>query len=724
MKLAALFVNFSVSAVLSMTLCLPLGAADAPTAEEWTPVETALNSDAPDAEMKLSTLIRKYPKWADGQRTLAQWRMEHGKAEQALADARTALNLAPTDSVAASLAVQANGKLNRPAEAYKIAERFVGDKDPEGWVNFRAAEVALAAGDRKKAEMFLGLALSRNKNPPGDFSFLDARISEFAGDLDRAEIALNRAIAAKPRFWTAIYQLGVVNYRQAEKKTASSRREYLKKAEANFLSVTNVNRKDAQAWLAQGRAQITLAQELLLDDTTSGKAKAREAEHSLLSALTLDEKLRDAHVNAGVAMLINDKHDDAIMHLQRARALGDTSRTVGFNLMLAYQKAGRTADFEQEARQSKAVSTAEKLTAGIGFYKAGNYAMAAELLTSAIPELGEDRTLLSSVHRYIGHAHAGLAASVTNELADSTRDSTKDQEKTAAREKYLDDAREAYRKAGNLQDYVAQRFFTGQETQRSALLAYEAGWQLLRWSDNQSLAGWFLVVGNYGSAVTGEQGLGGILRRNPMHLFAWILAALIPLGLGIYAWMRPRPVREESPRPAPRPVAHSSLAPVTKTPVPDSRTNFATNSSPTAIKTALKTPLPQKTQLPNKTPLPKAPTPAARPVPSHPTDDKLRTPKPQTRAQADSDSWMEPVRSEPSRTKNKARSNERDETEPVLKMLPDTRAPDRKQARKSSDSIPAPQRDSDALERKVTDPSPPLSKNNALERRTPRPRDH
>jgi predicted Zn-dependent protease len=677
---------------LTLLCAINLGSAwsaDAPSAEEWAPVEAALTEQANDAEQRLVALIKTYPRWADGQRTLAEWRLEHGNAEQALADARAALEISPNDASAASLLVQALGKVGRPTEAFAVAEKFVGDKDPGGWVNFRAAEVAFNNGDRKKAELHLSFANGRAKTPPPEFAFLDARISEAAGDLDRAEISLNRAIAAKPRFWVGYYQLGVINFRQAETKTASSRIEYLKKSASNFSQVTDVNRKDALAWLGLGQAQLTLAQDLLTSDVNSGKAKAREAEGSLKNAVDTNNNLRDAQLNLGVALLINEKPESAITHLLRARELGATSRTINFNLMLAYQQLGRTAEFEAEAANVQAVSTAEKLTAGIGFFKAGNYALASELLNGSLAELGEDRERIAATYRFIGHAEAALADKATKQSPNDL----------AAINNYLDKAREAWRKAGNLRDYPAQRFFMAQETMRSPQQAYEAGWQQLRWHEFQSLDGWKIVTGNYGSAITGGQGIAGMWERHPMHLIIWFVLGVVPLCLALASWLRPK--REDevvSQRPQTAPVSRQSptkaVAPATVVrPSPTSKPMGQPTIAPTKAPTKAPITAPANPQRMHAPPTRPA---AAKSVPV----PKQKSPKPQVRSQV--------------------------ETEPTLKALPDPERPKsttRPPAPPSAKPIPLREPTSEmhrpktALERKATEPA----NNAALERRTPRP---
>jgi hypothetical protein len=679
-------------ALLFALVNAPTWSADAPTAEEWSGVEQALNEDAPDAAAKLSALVTAYPRWSDGQRTLAQVLLRQGQAEAALTAAKQALANAPTDANAAAVAIQALGVLNRPVDAFAIADQYVGEKDPQGWVNFRAAEVALNAGDRAKADLHLSLANGRaKKNPPAEFAYLDARISAAGGDLDRAELSLTRAIASSPRLWDAWYELGVVQLRQAEAKTASTRREYLEKAAASFGKVTAVHAKDALAWLGLGRAQVTLAQDLLVDRADEARALAAKGAASLKNAVELNDGLRDAHLNLGVALLVGEQHEQAITHLLRARDLGSTSRTLGFNLMLAYQKAGRTAEFEAEAKNVQAVSTAEKLTAGIGFFRAGNHALAVELLTSALPDL-TDGERVAATNRYIGHAHAANAAALRTQSADAT-----------AIDAELDRAREAYRKAGNLKDYPAQRFFMAQETARSPDAGYAAGWQHLTWHGYTSLDGWSSVVGNYGGAVTGGEGLPGMWQRNPVHLIIWGVLAFLPLCLALAAFLRPKRVVIDE-----RPVSEPHVRQVTRPPATKPAKSIpASSTTPSAAKVSSsgnRAPATRPPQAQQRTPAPATRPPAASPatrppaaLPARPPSAKAVSPPVSPRATGNA------METEASMTPVGGQALERRETRPPPKAveteqsLRPAKAPE-KQVRTSGEFA-------------------------ALERRTPRPED-
>lgn len=568
-----------------------LPGADAPTADEWAPIEAALNAGDAGAPARLATLVGTYPKWADGLRTLAQVQLGQGDRVNAAANARKALALVPADASAAAIAVQALGGNGQAAEAYAVADQFTGAKDPQGWVNFYAATVALEAGDRKKAGLYLALAMGRTKQPPAEFAFLDARISELAGDLVRAESGFQRAVVTNARLWDGWYQLGVVQLRLAD-QGPGDRREWLTKSESSFVKVTANVPKEALGWLGLGRTQLSLGQDLLATNEDDGKAKAREAVRSLRNAIELRSDLRDAHLNLGVALLIGGNHQEAITSLLKARELGATDRNLGFNLMLAYQQAGKAAEFEAEAKNVQATSVGERITLGMGFFKSGSYELAIQLLEAALPGVEGDRERSGQVHRFIGHSHAALA-----ERARKRSD-------TAEADRQLDAARDSWRKAGSFGDHSAQRFFMGQEATRSPRNGYDAGWQRLAWHSYLSLDGWMLVVGNYGGAVTGGQGLGGMWARHPLHVVIWGLLIGLPLVLAIIGFCRrPPPVvhpsrerereREEAsssassassvsrPAPAQRASAPAASSPRTR-PAPPPQAKTRTPASPSA----------------------------------------------------------------------------------------------------------------------------------------------
>lgn len=602
------------SLLIVATLLMPvlrLAAADAPTAEEWNPIEAALAANDPTAGDKLTAVITAHPGWPDGLRSLAQWQLKRGQHAPALVNAQKALAIAPSDTAAAAIAIQALGELGQPADAYAIANAFAGAKDPEGWVNFYAAAAAIDAKDKTKAGLYLSLALGRTQTPPAEFVFLDARLAELSGDLQRAEASLLRATVINPRLWDAWYGLGVVQTRRAEQQDDSIRDDLLAKAEASFLKVTANLPKDHDAWLGLGRAQASLGQALIPSNETDGKAKVREAVRSLSNALELQPNLRDAHLNLGVALLVGGNHVEAIEHLLRARALGSTDRALSFNLMLAFQKAGKTAEFENEAKNVQAVSVAEKLTLGMGFFRSGAYELAIQLLSGAADGFADDHQRLGAVHRYIGHAHAALAEQAHKRVADATDRA----EAQATVERELDLARDSWRIASALNDHSAQHHFMGQETARSPQHGYDAAWQYLSWHSYLSGSGWLTLIGNYGGAMTGGKGIQGMLDRHPLHLGVWGGLIFLSLCLSIAGFVRRKPVAIAEPRREREPERSRPAAPpikqVTTTPRPPARPTPASAANPK-----------------QRTPEPAKP-PASKPVPPKPPQQqRMVTPKP------------------------------------------------------------------------------------------------
>jgi tetratricopeptide (TPR) repeat protein len=527
-------------------------AADTPTPDQWDAVETAIANNDPACETKLLSITATYPRWPDGFITLAQFQLKREQYELAQENAQKALELAPTNARAANLAIQALAARDRRQDIYAIADRFPDNRDPDGWINYHAAAAAVGAKDRARAETYLRRAMARTtKGMPAEFSYLDARIAELAGDLERAEASLNRATASNPRFWDAWFELGRLQVLLAERKP-ERRAELLRLAEGQFIKVTTALSKDYESWMNLGRTQLNLGREIIRQGAEhDGRAKVREAIASLDQALRLKEDLRDAHLNLGLSQLVEEKYDEAIPHLKRARELGSTDRGLDFNLLLAYQKTGRTAEAEEVSKNIQAISPYEKIIFGMADFSGGNYEEAVALLAKAVPDLGQESERCAAVLRFIGHAQQQLAEIQAKQI-DGAADKAAAQ---AENDRLLDAAAESYRQAGNLGDATAQRFFLHQETQRSSARGYAAGWQFLAWHSYFTGSGWAAVIGNYGGATTGGKGAVGLWERHPIHVAVWGVLALLPFCLFVIGLFRPRhtPPRRTEVRPATRP---------------------------------------------------------------------------------------------------------------------------------------------------------------------------
>jgi hypothetical protein len=617
-RLPALLAVLALNLALASGALARAGAADRPSSEQWAGVASAITAQDASAEDKVAAITTAFPAWSEGFRALAQLQLKRKAYPEALAAATKALSLDKLDSAAAACAVQALGALARNDEAFALADQFSGAKDPQGWVNFHAAAAALAAKNRAKAERYLIVAFARVQDPPAEFTYLDARIAESAGDDKRAVLSLTRATAANSRFWDAWYELGAVQARLAD-GAGDKAIELLRQSEASFTKVVKAQDKDFQSWQGLGSTQLKLSNALKQESPGDSLSKAREAASSLDASLTLKEDQRDAQLGLGQALLLTEDYERAIPHLERAAALGAQDRALTMNLMLAYQKTGKTAKFEEAARSLKAVSPSEKITMGMGLYHAGQLANAAELLASAVSDLDKERERerVGAVYRILGHAHADLAEQARSRLVAATPEQKPALQ--ALTDQELDAARDAYREGGNLGDYPARHHFLALESQRSFAAGYAAGWQYLAWNGYVSPTGWAVVVGNYGGAMTGGNGLGGMWDHHPTHVLVWGAAAGLPLLVFIASLFRRRePVYESAPEPKRRTTAQ--VAPPPPPPPPQAKNRTPQPGPPQAKN---RTPLPGPPQAKNRTPLP-GPPPA-----------KNRTPKPSAKAETE-----------------------------------------------------------------------------------------
>ena len=509
----------------------PVTVAKTPSAAEWAPVQQAIDANQPNAQAQLLALLKTYPAWGDGNKTLARLLLEQGKAAEALVAAKRANQITPDDSEALRIQIRALTDLERKADIYTLIDQSAG-KDPKGWLRYEAGLAAVRFNDAVKAEKLFKEAQSRAgaKTPP-EFLMLDSRVAILARDFARAELALASATAQQPDFWDGWYELGRVRLVLADRES-TQRETWVKKAgEAFGIVVKNVP-GDAAGHLGQGRVALEQAKQLTTagqDDNAGGKL--RDAEAAFHRALTIKPDHAEAYVLLGDVQLRLEKWDAAVTALQRAKGLGANDRSLTFNLAIALQQTGKADQAAALLNSITAASTAEQVTLGMGAYRSKNWLLAATLLPKAVEQL-ENAEAEGATWRFIGHARSRLAEARTG----------------AEREQWLDAAAEAYRNAGGLLDFPARRFFIASEAARSPERAYAAAWTMISW-DPLTLSAWGQVIAHYGAAKTGGQGLGGMAQRAPLHLAVWCLLVVAPLaffGLGLLR----RRNRPESPTPA------------------------------------------------------------------------------------------------------------------------------------------------------------------------------
>jgi Flp pilus assembly protein TadD len=521
-------------AVLLLLSGVLLNAADrgTPTAEEWGPVQQAIDGGRSDANARLLALLNAYPAWADGSRMLAKLLLEQGRAAEALAAARRANALAPDDSESLRLQIRALAELKRPAEIATLVDN-AGGLDPRGWLRYEAGLAAVNLGDAARAEKMLAGARSRaGQQGQPEFLFLESRIAILGRDYPRAEQALTKATSLQATFWDAWYELGRIRLTLADQVQAE-RSQWLKKAGEAFAIVTSNIASDPNAQVGLGRTAMEQAKDLQTagqDDQAGGQL--RTAVGHLQKALTLKPDLVEAQVLLGDALLRLGRWSEAVTALRQAQKLGAKERSVTFNLAIALQQSGQIEAATALLGSITAANPGEQATLGMGAYRARNWLVAIALLSGAAEHL-EDAATRGATLRFLGHAHGHLAATLNGAEAEEHRDA----------------AAAAYRAAGDLKDFPARHFLLATEAARDPDHAYAAAWTAIGW-DTLDLTAWGQALGNYGAAKTGGQGLAGMAARAPVHLAMWGALVLLPLLFFGLRLGRRQPATD--PRPTPR----------------------------------------------------------------------------------------------------------------------------------------------------------------------------
>ncbi len=519
-----------------LTLSLTAAGSDIPTNDEWNPVKAAIDANDPGAQDQLLALVAHFPNWPSGHRELAKQQLNHGETGAALASAVQALKLDPSDSEAACVQVQALSAAGKPAEAYAALDAFTG-KDKGGWLHYYGAKAAIDAKDLEKADRMLKDAKGKAVNSaPPEFLFMEARLDEARGDSDGAIVALGKATAAKDTFYDAWYELGRAELGQAA-KFPDRAKQLLDNAENHFSRALKGRPADPNSLYGVGYARYEQAKVMLLShDDDAAHARMREAVGMFVQAIEKQPDFAEAHYVAGNALVQLEEYQEAIVHLRRAQELGKSDRTSLFNLALALEKTGQKDAAKEILSHTEAVTPSEQITVGINAYHEHDYQLAAKLLDHVAPQVADDAERQGSVYRFLGHALRQQA-----ELKDKAVASLADQARTAAiaeRDQLLDAAAEAYAKGAAVKDYKSKDFFLASESPRSPEHAFAAGWRYLAWKSYASPSGWSVVLGNYGSWLTGGTGFKGAWARHPTHVVGWGILSGLPLILFLAAKLR------------------------------------------------------------------------------------------------------------------------------------------------------------------------------------------
>jgi hypothetical protein len=505
-------------------------AADAPTAAEWSPVAQALEAGGDEAVNSVEAITTRYPKWPDGFRALAAARLRAYDPGGAWRAARQALGLNKRDGMAAILGIQALAVQARYDDAFKVADLFDDATDASGAVASQAAIAALQAGDDTRLGTYLAAAKTRaGDNGAPVLDFIEAKQAQRRGDLPAAMTALERAIAARPDYRDALYELGRVGIVQAL-STPEQAIALLAKAEESFQAAARLDKHDQDSRFGLGRARLERGKRLIADGKADeGNAVLRLALTALDEGLQLKPTDRDAKLWKGDALLRLERYEEAVPLLRFALANGAPDRALPFNLSLALSKCGKTAEAAEVLEGVQAQSVDEQLTMAMNVFNQGNWSAAGKLFQDALGDLRVDTPELAarrwSTYRYIGHCCREEAALLP---AGSIE-----------REERLELAAKFYKEAGDNGDFPARHWYMYVQAPRSPLHAFVAGRQSVTWDGWWNPPAWKLLAGNYGYKVTRGEGIPGAFKHGPAHVMLWLLLAIIPFGLFLKGWLLP-----------------------------------------------------------------------------------------------------------------------------------------------------------------------------------------
>jgi hypothetical protein len=512
----------------ALLLAAALAAAvEAPTGIEWAPVARAMEAGGAEAVTSVEAITARYPKWPDGHRALASARLRASDPAGAWKAARAALNLDKTDTQAAALGIHALAVLGRYDDAFQVADLFTNASDAGATVAAQAAIAALQARNDARLTTYLAAAKTRTAGAAPILDFVAAKQAQRAKDLPAAAEALDRAIASKPDYHDAFYELGRVRTVQAL-QTPAQAGKLLTKAEEAFQAAARLDRHDADSRLGLGRAQLEHGKSLIAAGMADqGAAMLRQSLAAFDEGLQLEPSHRDGKLWKGDALLRLERFAEATPLLKQAFAAGAIDRALPFNLSLALARSGKPEEAAKVLESVEARTGDEQLTMAMSAAGQGNWAAAQALLRKSLDDLPEDASGSAprrwAAYRYIAHCARELGA-------DASGEAQAELQETAA--KY-------YKEAGDNGDLSARHWYLYHQAQRGPFEAFKAGQQSLKWDGMWNPPAWKLLVSNYGWKVSHGDGLAGAVKHGPAHILLWALLGFISVGLFLKGWLLP-----------------------------------------------------------------------------------------------------------------------------------------------------------------------------------------
>ena len=300
-----------------------------------------LNQPA-DAAAVFERLLREGGDTPSARYNLAVAQLQAGRNDQALSNARTAVDASPRDPDTLSLFAAANaatGHLQEAIAALRSAIELAPD-DERHYVDL--AVICLDHDAAALALEVINAGVSRNPNAARLYTMRGA-IHANRAELDEAVQDFERARALSPDELYGSVGLSMV-LRQTNRIP-----------EAIALLRKKLVQRPADATL-----NYLLADALMRGDPTPGSAEFREARKALGRALRANPAFASAQAALGKLMLRAGDLPAAIDALQVALKLDDSNRLALNQLIIAYRRSGQDADARIAAEQLTALLTRER----------------------------------------------------------------------------------------------------------------------------------------------------------------------------------------------------------------------------------------------------------------------------------------------------------------------------------------------------------------------------
>jgi tetratricopeptide (TPR) repeat protein len=317
-----------------------------PPPSQQTGIEETLERNQPDEELRKGTALTRQGAFSDAIPHLLTARGH--VANEYAANFNLALCYVGTRQFKKAIEVLGNlrqhGHANADVENL-LAQSYIGDGQPEPALEALRSAVARTPTN-EKLYLFVG----------------DACIDhhDYALGLKVAEIGLKalpdsaRLHYQKAVFLSLLDQFDEArpDFEFAQRQAPGSDISYLAAANENmYAGNPEVAAQVAREGVAKGYGHPTLlkilGEALIRSGVRPGDPRFSEARKALEQAAAKDPRDAGTQIALGKLCIMADQWDEALLHLEKARALESDNPAVYAQLAKAYQKAGRVKDSEQ-----------------------------------------------------------------------------------------------------------------------------------------------------------------------------------------------------------------------------------------------------------------------------------------------------------------------------------------------------------------------------------------